>query len=348
MYASVASVAYVIDRILGEFGFIRHPVVLMGDYIKWFERHFYANSIVRGALLTLSLIALVYGVAYGLTVVLSGWEDSYLQLLITGIIASTTIASKMLYDSVKAVITTPESIRYLVSRDTENLTPSQINKAAIETYAENLSDGVIAPLLYLLLFGLPGAFVYKAINTLDSMVGYKNQRYEKFGKFAARLDDVANFIPARVTAVLIVLLAPKRADRANMESTPTHKDTSHKGSAQGTTPTQHHIQGVAQGTPPTPINKSVAKQRIPSLFTKVFHNGKHHPSPNAGYPIAAMAYVLGIKLGGPTSYFGKVVPKAYFGEGREVITQDDIRNALKLQPRLDIVILLLLGIGAWL
>ncbi len=329
MYASVASVAYVVDRILGEFGFIRHPVVLMGDYIKWFERHFYANSIVRGTLLTLSLIALVYGVAYGLMAVLSGWEDSYLQLLITGIIASTTIASKMLYDSVKAVITTPESIRYLVSRDTENLTPSQINKAAIETYAENLSDGVIAPLLYLLLFGLPGAFVYKAINTLDSMVGYKNQRYEKFGKFAARLDDVANFIPARVTAVLIVLLAPKRADIESASA-------------------QHEIQGVAQNTPPTPINKSVAKQRIPTLFTKVFHNGKHHPSPNAGYPIAAMAYVLGIKLGGPTSYFGKVVPKAYFGEGRACITQDDIRNALKLQPRLDIVILLLLGIGAWL
>ncbi len=307
MYVEVAFIAYATDRLLGEFGFIRHPVMLMGDYIKWFEKRFYGKSILRGALLTLSLIALVYGIAYGLTVVLSGWGHPSLELFVTGIITSTTIASKMLYDSVKAVITTPESIRYLVSRDTANLTPSKINKAAIETYSENLSDGVVAPLFYLLLFGLPGAFVYKAINTLDSMVGYKNQRYEKFGKFAARLDDVANFIPARVTAVLIVLLAPKRVNRADMESAPT-------------------------GT----------------IWAKVFLNGKHHPSPNAGYPIAAMAYVLGIKLGGPTSYFGTVVPKAYFGEEREVITKEDIANALKLQTRLDSGILLLLGIGAWL
>jgi adenosylcobinamide-phosphate synthase len=246
-------------------------------------------------------------------------------------LASTTIASKMLYDSVKEIISHPQKIAYLVSRDTKQLSPSDINKAAIETYAENLSDGVIAPLFYLLLFGLPGAFVYKAINTLDSMVGYRNERYEKFGKFAARLDDVANYIPARMTAMLIILLTPKVAD---MESAPT---SSPKGSTHRLTPTN---------------NKSVAKQRIhslltphSSLLTKVFRNGKRHESPNAGYPISAMAYALGIKLGGPTSYFGKLKPKAWFGEGRETITTEDIANALKLQPRLDIVILLFLSLG---
>ena len=99
----------------------------------------------------------------------------------------------------------------LVSRDTTTLSNSDVNKAAIETYAENLSDGVIAPLFYLLCFGLVGAFVYKAINTLDSMVGYRNTRYEKFGKFSARVDDVANYIPSRITALIIALLFFKKA-----------------------------------------------------------------------------------------------------------------------------------------
>jgi len=342
VYAEVTLVAYTVDRIFGEFGFIRHPVVLMGDYIKWVEKRFYSNSIIKGILLTTSLITLVYAVSYGFTLFLSGWGHPYLQLFILGLIASTTIASKMLYDSVKEIITHPKKIAYLVSRDTKQLSPSDINKAAIETYAENLSDGVIAPLFYLLLFGLPGAFVYKAINTLDSMVGYRNERYEKFGKFAARLDDVVNYIPARITAVLIVIFTPKKADIGSPPTSP------QKGSAQDTTPTH---------------NKSVAKQRIhslftpypkgtcsfsrahSSLFTKVFRNGKHHESPNAGYPISSMAYALGIKLGGPTSYFGKLKPKAWFGEGRETISTEDIENALKLQPRLDIVILLFLSLG---
>ncbi len=319
MYPLLGLIAYIIDHIFGEFRFIRHPVIMMGDYIKWFEQKFYANSILRGVLLTLSLLALVYALSYGFMVFLSELTPPDLQVWIASIIASTTIASKMLFDSVKEIITEPKKIAYLVSRDTQSLSPSDINKAAIETYAENLSDGVIAPLFYLLLFGLPGAFVYKAINTLDSMVGYRNKRYEKFGKFSARLDDVANFIPARITAVLIVLLTPKRAD---VESTPTN-------------------------------NKSITKQHIhshltphSSLLTKVFRNGKLHKSPNAGYPISAAAYALGIRLGGPTSYFGKIVPKTYFGEGRENITTQDIENALKLQPRLAIVIILLLITGA--
>jgi adenosylcobinamide-phosphate synthase len=112
----------------------------------------------------------------------------------------------MLYASVKDIIKNPHHIKYLVSRDTKALSRSDINKASIETYAENFSDGVIAPLFYLILFGVEGAFVYKAINTLDSMVGYRNERYEKFGKVSALLDDVANYLPARLTAITIALL----------------------------------------------------------------------------------------------------------------------------------------------
>ncbi|SFV70769.1 Adenosylcobinamide-phosphate synthase [hydrothermal vent metagenome] len=206
MYFDIALIAYIIDRIFGEFRFIRHPVVLMGDYIQWFEKQFYKDSIFRGVLLTLSLTSIVGAVGYCCHSTFVHIFPEYISTIILGIITSTTIASKMLYDSVKDIILHPQNIKFLVSRDTENLSDSDINKAAIETYAENLSDGVIAPLFYLILFGLWGAFVYKAVNTLDSMVGYRNKRYEKFGKFSAKVDDTFNYIPARVTAILINIL----------------------------------------------------------------------------------------------------------------------------------------------
>jgi adenosylcobinamide-phosphate synthase len=197
MYFDIALIAYFIDRVFGEFKFIsfyKHPVIFMGEYISWFENNFYKDSFIKGVLLTLSLLFIVFCISYPL---------SYLPWYIEAIIASTAIASKMLYDSVKDIIDNPQNIQYLVSRDTENLSESDINKAAIETYAENLSDGVIAPIFYLSLFGICGVFIYKAINTLDSMIGYKNDRYNNFGKFSAKLDDIVNFIPSRLTAILI-------------------------------------------------------------------------------------------------------------------------------------------------
>ena len=210
-------------------------------------------------------------------------------MFILGIIASSAIASKMLYDSVNEIIKYPKNIKYLESRDTKNLNESDINKAAIETYAENLSDGVIAPLFYLIFFGLYGLFIYKAINTLDSMVGYRNMKYEKFGKFSAILDDFANYIPSRVTAILISVLS---------------------------------------------LNKK-------ALFN-FYHYGKKHKSPNAGHPISATALALNIKLGGNTSYDGKVNYKPYFGDGEINIHKKDILKALRLQLRVDFLIILLL------
>ena len=292
MYFEITFIAYIIDRRFGEFGFMRHPVVLMGDYIKWFEGRYYRNTVLRGALPTFSLVSIVFIISHGVQYLLSGWGHPDLQVIILGIIASTTIASKMLYDSVKEIIIHPRNIKYLVSRDTNELSQSDINKAAIETYAENLSDGVIAPLFYLVLFGPGGAFVYKAINTLDSMVGYRNRKYEKFGKFSAKLDDTANYIPSRITALLIAML---------------------RGSKK-------------------------------ALF-HFYSYGKKHESPNAGHPISAMALALGIKLGGDTSYFGKVKSKPDFGEGNGKIGTEDIENALSLQLRLDIFIFILLGLG---
>ena len=295
LFAETALIAYATDRLLGEFHFIRHPVILMGDYIQWFEKHFYKDSIFRGALLSLSLITVTLFIIYIITYMIHSLlpSDSYLLPILYGIIASTTIASKMLYDSVKDILIHPHHIKYLVSRDTESLSQSEVNKAAVETYAENLSDGVIAPLFWLLLLGLPGAFVYKAVNTLDSMIGYRTPHYEKFGKVSARLDDWLNYIPARITALLILLLSPK------CYRSPTC---------------------------------------YPPLST-LLYQASRHDSPNAGYPITAMAWVLDIRLGGPTRYFGKVKEKAYFGVGREMITTDDIRRALAFRNRVDGLVL---------
>ncbi|WP_428023004.1 adenosylcobinamide-phosphate synthase CbiB [Arcobacter sp.] len=287
MYLLTLFIAYFIDYIFGEFEkikFFKHPIIFMGDYIKWFEKSFYKDSVLRGFTLTLSLLSIVFIITYFLS-----FFDNF---LIQGFLCSFAISSKMLYDSVKEVIYAQDSkkaISMLVSRDTKDMSNSDINKAAVETYAENLSDGVIAPMFYILLFGVVGAFIYKAINTLDSMVGYRNERYENFGKVSAKLDDIVNYIPSRITAVLIALF----------------------------------------------FNSYKALKKFNSY-------GKKHESPNAGHPISAMALSLGIKLGGPTSYFGKIKEKPYFGEGREDITKEDILKALEFKSKFDALLLVML------
>ncbi len=286
MYFDITLLAFIIDKIFGEFKYIKHPIVLMGDYIKWFENKFYKDTILNGLFLTLSLLIIVFILASILDILLPWW--------ILGIISSTAIASHMLYNSVKDIITNSEHIKYLVSRDTKDLTSFEINKATIETYGENLSDGVIAPLFYLLLFGIVGVFVYKAINTLDSMVGYRNKRYKNFGKVSAKLDDIVNFIPSRITAFLIAFLM---------------------------------------------LNSKA--------FNNIFKYGKLHESPNAGYPISAMAGVCNISLGGDTTYFGKVKNKPYFGDGTKDITIGHIEKALRFQVRLDTFIIIGLMATLW-
>ncbi|BAK74513.1 adenosylcobinamide-phosphate synthase CbiB [Arcobacter sp. L] len=295
MYYEVALIAYILDRIFREFEelkFFKHPIILMGNYISWFQKYFYKDSIFRGVLLTSSLLFIVFIVSYLLSL--------FDNILVQGFLASFTLSSKLLYDSVKDVVSSDdinikrEKISMLVSRDTKELSDSDINKAAIETYGENLSDGVIAPLFYLLCFGIVGAFIYKAVNTLDSMVGYRNEKYEKFGKFSARVDDVLNFIPARITAILI----------------------------------------------------SILFFSLKALF-EFKKYGKKHDSLNAGLPISALALAINVKLGGPTSYFGKLKDKPYFGDGKEIIEKDDVLKALSLRNRLDIFIIIVLSLGVF-
>ncbi len=291
MFYSVALIAYILDILFAEFEKlkIKHPIIYIGDTIKFFEKRFYKNSIFSGILLTFFTLSVVFIVVFPLSFI----DNIFIQ----GFLASFTLSSKMLYDCVKEVIQSDniEEKRYkismLVSRDTKDLSDSDINKATIETYAENLSDGVIAPLFYLVCFGLLGAYLYKAINTLDSMVGYKNKKYEKFGKFSARLDDVANYLPSRITAILIAIIF--KSKKAFLE------------------------------------------------FSKY---GSKHESLNAGLPIASMALALNVKLGGDTSYFGTIKNKPFFGQGKKCIEKCDVLKALSLKPKLDILIVIILGV----
>ena len=208
----IALFAYLLDKIFGEFPFTKHPIVYIGEIITYFEETYYKDSVLRGLLLVLFVLGIVSFFALSIMLFLAELP-LFIDVLVSSIIGSIFIAHKMLRDAVREIVTAKnkkEKIAMLVSRDTEEMSESDIYKAAIETYSENLSDGVIAPLLYLLLFGLPGIIIYKAVNTMDSMVGYKNEKYEKYGKVAARLDDILNFIPSRLTAILIMLLSKEK------------------------------------------------------------------------------------------------------------------------------------------
>ncbi len=291
----LAFAAYFIDKLFGELP-CKHPVMFMGDFISAFEKRFYQDSILRGAILVLSLVFTTWLISFSI-IQLSLFLAENLQFFVLAICASTGLAMNMLYSSVENVAKSESpqtAVSHLVSRDTENMNETDAYKAALETWAENLSDGVIAPLFYLTLFGLPGIAIYKAINTMDSMMGYRTARYEKFGKVAARLDDVANYIPARLTAVLIVILMPNKKNSWKI----------------------------------------------------LWRDGHKLDSPNAGYPIAALAGSLRIALGGAAQYHGKLKLKRTLGDALQPISRATIQQALALRWRLDIFIfLILLGLS---
>ncbi len=295
MFLELAALAYLVDMVFGEFP-CKHPVMWMGDFIHAFERCFYSNRILPGALLVISLISISVVISLGL-VYLCELLPAGLSLLMLALFASTGLAMNMLHDSVAALLSSEQpkqALSYLVSRDTKDMTETEIYKAGLETWAENLSDGVIAPLFYLVLFGLPGIAVYKAINTMDSMIAYKTERYFYFGKTAAIVDDIANYIPARLTALMIVLLAGDK-----------HR-----------------------------------------AWQVVWRDGHKLESPNAGYPIAAMAGALGIVLGGDASYHGQIKHKPTLGLLVNPVDKFALIKALHMKTAINMFVLIVLTAGA--
>ncbi|WP_308773677.1 adenosylcobinamide-phosphate synthase CbiB [uncultured Bacteroides sp.] len=205
-----------LDKLLGDPLWLPHPVVGFGKLIARCERRGNQSTHRKrnGALTAVGLILLVFLVSWGL---LEGANrvHPWLKVILSVVAVFYCLAGKTLIDEVRRVFEAADisleagrkQVSRIVGRDTSALSDQEVRTAALETLAENLSDGVIAPLFWYFLLGVPGMLAYKMVNTLDSMIGYRNARYKDFGCWAARIDDVANYLPARLTALLMVLVS---------------------------------------------------------------------------------------------------------------------------------------------
>ena len=202
--------ALLLDALLGEpdwlWARVTHPAVLMGKVVSWLDKRLNQGTgkRVKGSLAALALVLV------GLAV---GWVLSLFGPIVECLVAAVLLAQRSLVEHLRAVATGlarglqdgRRAVAMIVSRDTETMTGPQVARSAIESGSENMSDGVIAPAFWFLVAGLPGIIAYKLINTGDSMIGYRNDRYEDFGWATARLDDLVNLIPARLTGLLVAL-----------------------------------------------------------------------------------------------------------------------------------------------
>ncbi len=302
--------AFILDLLLGEPRNLPHPVQCMGIMIERLEtllRRFAKTAYalrIAGAALVITVVSIVFLTTY-LVLHVSRGISIYFGVFVSALLAYTTISARGLADAAKAVLSkldsadiqaARESLSMIVGRDTASLGEEEIVRAVVETVAENTSDGVIAPLFYLTIGGPAFAMAYKAVNTLDSMLGYKNERYLHFGWAAARLDDLANFLPARLSAILISL----------------------------TTEMYRLLGSVRMSRPGSETVAYFSPWRI------MLRDRRNHTSPNSGHPESAVAASLGIRLGGPSSYAGVVIPKPYIGDERSPLHKRHILYAVRL------------------
>lgn len=201
---------WTLDLVFGDPARLPHPVVAFGKWIAMLERRLNKGSHRRakGAAVAVVSIAMTFGITYAILNV-SGIISGILSVvLIFFCLAGTTLRRevRMVFTALDRSLDEGRSqVSRIVGRDTSALSAQEVRTAALETLAENLSDGVVAPLFWLCLLGVPGMMAYKMVNTLDSMIGYRNERYKDFGCWAAHIDDIANWLPARITAFAIVI-----------------------------------------------------------------------------------------------------------------------------------------------
>lgn len=300
--------AYFLDLVLGDPRWLPHPVKIIGKLISFLEAKLRSSQQrkilrIKGVILALAVVGLSASSVYLILVFMRKISPmaasvTWVFLAYTGLATKDLLlhARKVLKEIIaNDIVEARKSLSCIVGRDTQHLSGDEVIKAAVESIAENTNDGIIAPLFYLILGGPVSVLAYKAINTLDSMVGHKNEKYKDFGWFSARLDDVANFIPARISGLLIVA-----------SSFITGKDSK-------------------------------------SSFLTLLRDGKNHPSPNSGYPEAAMAGALGMRMGGPAFYGGKLYAKPYIGEEKREIESRLLSDALVIMLMSSV---LMVAIGA--
>jgi adenosylcobinamide-phosphate synthase len=294
-FAGAMMVAMAMDALVGWpgrlFARIGHPVTWLGKAIATLDARWNreadppATRRIAGVAAALLVIVAAAAIAWAVQCIV---PFGLIGSTLLGILAWPFVAFRSLYDHVAAVRDplragsiedARKAVSMIVGRDPQALDEAAIARAAIESLAENASDGVVAPLFWGVLFGLPGIVGYKAVNTLDSMIGHRSPRHEAFGWAAARIDDVANFIPARLTGLLLALFAGEQRAQA---------------------------------------------------MSCMWRDARHHRSPNAGWPEAAMAGALGIRLCGPRSYHGEVADEPWLNAGGRDPAAVDITRALEL------------------
>ncbi|AHI26230.1 Cobalamin biosynthesis protein cobD [Komagataeibacter xylinus E25] len=277
-----------------------HPVIWIGGLIGMLDRRLNtpdatpakrrANGLVASWLIVSVPTAVAVLVDRAIRRVLPQW----LALPLTAVLASSLVAQRSLHDHVEAVAiqardslpAARRAVSHIVGRDPEQLDMAGVLRAATETLAENFSDGIVAPLLWMAVGGLPGAVFYKSVNTADSMIGHRTPRHEAFGCAAARLDDLVNLPASRLSALWIILAALT-------------------------------LKGMN------------ARDALRILR----RDARHHRSPNAGWPEAAMAGALGIRLSGPRAYNGVSVAEPWVGDGPATLRPADLCRALALYRR---------------
>src|SRR5436309_3210498 len=315
MAVALTALAVLIEIIVGYprwlLRSIRHPVMWMGRLVAIVGRSWNNGSAGRTLRQTLGVVTvflLFVIVAMAALVIERGLLILPFGMIGAGILGSTLIAQRSLHQHVvrvadalenEGIRSAREAVSHLVGRDTHSLDEAGVARAAIESLAENFSDGVVAPVIWMIIGGLPGAAIYKAINTADSMIGHQTPRYQAFGWAAARLDDLFNLPASRLTALLIIAAAAAT-----------------KGAS------------------------------APAAWGAVCRDARHHRSPNAGYPEAAMAGALDLALAGPRTYDGILVDDVFMGNGRRVAKATDIRAALGLYRRADAILIALLALLA--
>jgi adenosylcobinamide-phosphate synthase len=287
---------------------IGHPVVWIGALIDRLDRRLNRESWPSAArrLSGLVAVAVLVGLASAI-----GWAVQDALSLSFGVallpvLLSSLYAQRSLHEHVADVAARLDaslddgrtSVAKIVGRDVSRLDAAGVSRAAIESLAENFSDGVVGPVVFTILFGLPGALIYKCVNTADSMIGHKTMRYEAFGWASARLDDLLNLPAARLAAGLIALSA------------------------------------ATMGAP------------LRAVLETCRRDAGKHASPNAGWPEAAMAAALGLRLGGPRAYEDYEVDGAWLGSGRSEADSADIRRALKVYRRAAVLLWLAAAAGA--
>ena len=280
------------DLVFGDPEQLPHPIVWFGKMIAFGEKRLNSGGHrkLKGGLMAVALIALVFCATWAIRKSCLMFNVSCLMLF-DAIIVFYCLAGTTLIKEVRDVFLALDrsleegraQVARIVGRDTSELSAQEVRTAALETLAENLSDGVIAPLFWLAILGTPGMLAYKMVNTLDSMIAYHTERYLQFGCVAAHIDDVANFIPARLTALL-----------------------------------------------------------MGGKLWFIRKYARNHASPNSGYPEAALASILDCRFGGPHKYFGEMFYKPYIGENDRELTTADMKTAVRINRKAEILMVALL------